>query len=89
VLRKAADFIHPTKICPESADPPKKAKVPVDRNVGRGNRRPRLEGVDPHFTTEPRSILMEVKEHPMLKRPPLMAWVPKPHNAQKYFDFRR
>ncbi|KAJ8430374.1 hypothetical protein Cgig2_027013 [Carnegiea gigantea] len=32
-------------------------------------RRPRLKVIDSCFTTDPRSILMEVKEHLMLKRP--------------------
>lgn len=30
---------------------------------------------------------MEVKEHPMLKRPQSMTSTPKPHNSQKYFEF--
>jgi len=46
-LRKATDFIHATKICVESTDAPKKARIPVDRNAGRGDKRPRLEFVDP------------------------------------------
>jgi len=75
-LWKAVDFIYA-----EIMDATKKTKVPVDRNVGRGDRRPRLEIVDPHFTIDPRSILMEVKEHPMLKRPQPMISAPKPHIA--------
>lgn len=55
-LRKLADFIRATKICAESTNAPKKAKAPVDRNSGRGDRRPRLEVVDDRYTTDPRSI---------------------------------
>ncbi|KAJ8422191.1 hypothetical protein Cgig2_011943 [Carnegiea gigantea] len=29
----------------------------------------------------------EVREHPMLKRPPLITAAPKPHNARRYFEF--
>ncbi|KAJ8434137.1 hypothetical protein Cgig2_000857 [Carnegiea gigantea] len=35
----------------------------------------------------PRSIVMEVRDHPMLKRPPLMTSAPKPHNVRKYCKF--
>ena len=77
-LRKAVDFIHSTEIYTESTNSPKRAKVPVDRNPsrkvgeGEGERRPRFKVVDPWFTTDPRSILMEVRSYPMLKRPPPM-----------------
>ncbi|KAJ8424281.1 hypothetical protein Cgig2_011182 [Carnegiea gigantea] len=33
------------------------------------------------------SILMEVRGHPMLWRPPPMTMPPKPHNARKYCEF--
>ncbi|KAJ8433400.1 LOW QUALITY PROTEIN: hypothetical protein Cgig2_029587 [Carnegiea gigantea] len=33
------------------------------------------------------SILMEVRDHPMLKKPPSMTSAPKLHNAQKYCGF--
>ncbi|KAJ8422378.1 hypothetical protein Cgig2_006448 [Carnegiea gigantea] len=36
---------------------------------------------------DPRSIFMEVKDHPMLTRPPSMTSAPKPQNAQKYCEF--
>ncbi|KAJ8424387.1 LOW QUALITY PROTEIN: hypothetical protein Cgig2_000588 [Carnegiea gigantea] len=36
-----------------------------------------------------RSILMEVRSHPMLKRPPSMTLAPKPYNAQKYCEFHK
>lgn len=52
-LRKVVNFIRATKICVESVDALEKAKTPVDRNAGRGDRRPRLEVVDPHFPTDP------------------------------------
>jgi len=80
-LRKVADLIRAIELYAESTDAPKKAKALINRNVGRGDRRPRLEIVDPHFTIDPRSILMEVKEHPMLKRPQPMISAPKPHIA--------
>lgn len=86
-LRNAADFIRATAICVEGADAPKKAKVPVDRNPSQGDRRPRLKRVDPQFTTDPRSILMEVRGHSMLKRLPPITSTPKPHNARKYCKF--
>jgi len=72
-LRKAVDFIRATEICVDNSDAPKKVGIPVDRNPNRGDRnhglpnmRPQLEVVDPRFTTYPRSILMEVRGHPML-----------------------
>ena len=87
-LRKAAYFIRTTEICAGSSDAPRKAKTPTDRNLDRGDwnhglgdRRPRLKVVDLRFTTDPRSILMEVRDHPMLKRPPFMTSAPKPQNA--------
>jgi len=86
-LRKAANFIRATKICAESMGASKKAKILVDGNAGRGDRRPRLKVMDPRFTTNPRSILMEVKENPMLKKSQPMTIAPKPHNAQKYCEF--
>jgi len=86
-LRKATNFIRATEICAEGANASKKTKVPVDRNHGQGDRRPRLEGVDPRFTTDPRSILTKVRGHPMLKRPPPMTLPPKPYNAWKYYEF--
>ena len=87
MLRKVSDFIQATEICTESTNAPKKAKAPVDRNADRGDRRPRLEVIDPRFTMDPMSIVMEVKEYLMLKRPQLMTLEPKPHNAQKYYEF--
>ena len=52
-LRKVVDFIHATKICAENTDTSKKAKIPVNRNAGCKDRRPRLEVIDPRFTTNP------------------------------------
>jgi len=52
-LRKAADFIRATEICTKNMDAHKKAKAPIDKNTGQGDRRPRLEVVDPCFTTNP------------------------------------
>ena len=86
-LRRAADFIRATEICAESTDAPKKVKAPVNRNTGHGDRRPRLKVVDPRFTTDPRSILMEVKKPPMLKRPQPMTAALKSHNTRKYCEF--
>jgi len=43
--------------------------------------------MDSHFTVDPRSILIEVKEHLMLKRPQHMTTAPKPNNARKYCVF--
>jgi len=54
-----------TEICAESTDASKKAKIPADRNAGQGHRRSRLEVMDSYFTVDPRSILMEVEEHPV------------------------
>ena len=85
-LRKVADFIGTTEICTESSDAPKKIKGPIDRNVGCRDRRPKLETIDPRFTTYLRSILMEVKEHPMLKRPSSMTSALKPHSMRKYCE---
>jgi len=88
-LRNAADFIRATEICAEGTDTLKKTKVPIDRNPSRDDRRPWLEGVDPRFITNPRSIFMQARGHPMLKRPPPMSSVPKPHNARKYCEFHK
>ena len=60
---------------------------PVDRNVRCGDRRPRVEVHDPRFTTDPGSIRMEVKEHPMLRRSQPMTSTPKPYNTRKYYEF--
>jgi len=72
-LGKAADFIRATEICADNSNAPKKARVPGDKNLNRGNRnpdsrdrRPQLKAIDPWFTTDARSILMEVRGHPML-----------------------
>ena len=72
-LRKAADFIRATEICVEGTDAPKKAKALGDRGFIRGernpipwDRRPQVETLDARFTTDARSILMEVRGHPML-----------------------
>ena len=88
-VRKVVDFICPIKIHAECTDGPMKAKALVERNTGRGDRRPSLEVVDPSFTTDPRSILVALKKHPMLKRPHSMTSVPKPHNAWKYCEFHK
>lgn len=77
-LRKIVNFICATEICAEGVDAPKKTKVPIDRNLGCGDRRPHLEGIDPLFAMDPRSIVMEVRGHPMLKMPPPMTSAPKP-----------
>ncbi|KAJ8440228.1 hypothetical protein Cgig2_023993 [Carnegiea gigantea] len=37
-------------------------------------------------TRNPRNILIEVRDNPMLKKPPPMTSAPKPPNAQKYCD---
>ena len=87
VLRKAVDFIRATKIYAESRDAPKKAKAPVDRNPARRDRRPKLKTVEPCSTTGPRCVPMEVKEHPILKRPHPMTLASRPHNVQKYCEF--
>jgi len=93
-LRKAADFIRATEICADSSDIPKTAKVPGDTNFNRGDRntgsrerRSSFEAVNPRFTTDAWSILMEVRGHPMLRRPPPMTVPPKPQNAKKYCEF--
>jgi len=51
-LRKAADFIHAIEICADSSDTPIKAKTPVDRNLGRGDRN--------HSSGDPRLLLKDV-----------------------------
>ena len=45
--------------------------------------------MDLRFTTDPRSILMEVVEHAMLKRLQPMTMAPKPHNVRKYYQFHK
>lgn len=92
-LRKVADFICAIEIYANSSDAPRKPKTPADRNPGRGYRnyglgdkRPGLEVIDPQFTTDPQSILVEVSKHPMLKRPPSMTSALKPRNAWKYCE---
>ena len=67
-LRKVVDFIRATEICADSSDAPKKMKALGDKNFNRDDRnlapherRPQFEAVDPRFTTDARSILMEVK----------------------------
>ena len=59
-LRKAAVFIRTIEICADGSDASRKAKPSTDRNHswgdknhGSGDRRPRLEAVDPQFTTDP------------------------------------
>ncbi|KAJ8427405.1 LOW QUALITY PROTEIN: hypothetical protein Cgig2_030699 [Carnegiea gigantea] len=42
---------------------------------------------DSHFTTNPRSILIEVKGHLMLRKPQPMTTALKPHSARKYYEF--
>jgi len=93
-LRKVADVICPTEICANNFDAPKKAWIPAYQNLNHGDRDPgpwkkrlQLEAIDPWFTTDARSILMEVRGHPMLRRPPPMTAPPKSQNAQKYCEF--
>jgi len=93
-LRKAADFIRVTEICVDNSDVPKKTKVPrdknfnrSDRNPGSRDRRPPFEAVDHQFTTNIRSIHMEVRGHPMPRRLPPMTTSPKSQNARKYCEF--
>ena len=52
-----------------------------ERNVGHGDRKLKLEVVHPRFTADPRSVLMEVRKHPMPKQSLLITSVTKPHNA--------
>ncbi|KAJ8441391.1 hypothetical protein Cgig2_009099 [Carnegiea gigantea] len=40
-----------------------------------------------NYRRNPMSILMEARNHPMLKRPPPMTLAPKPHNTRKYYEF--
>jgi len=42
-LRKAADFIHTIEICADNSDAPKKARIPGDKNLNRGDRNPSPE----------------------------------------------
>ena len=86
-LRKAANFIRAFEICAKSTDAPKKTKTMVYRNVSEGERRPRFDVVDPHFTMDPQSILIEVKEHPVSKRPQPMTSARKVNNAGTYCEF--
>jgi len=74
--RKAADFIRATEICADSSDAPKKMKALGDKSLNRGDRnpapwerKPQFEAVHPRFTTDARSILMDVRGHLMLRRP--------------------
>ena len=68
-LRKVTNFIRKTEIWSENTDASKKAKTQGDRNVGWGDKKPRLDIRDSHFTTNLKSILMEVKGHLMLRKP--------------------
>jgi len=75
-LSKAADFIRATEICTDNSDAPKKARILGDKNLSHGNknpdprgRRPPFKAIDPLFATDARSILMEVRGYPMLRRP--------------------
>ena len=95
-LRKVADFIRATEICTDNSDAPKKVRIPMDKNPNRGDRnhsprdrRSQLEVVDPRFTTDLKSIQVEVRGHPMLQRPPPMTTPPKPHNARKCCKFHK
>jgi len=79
VLRKAADFIQATEICADSTDAPKKTKNLGDQGFGRSERNPaprdrrlQFDAPNPRFTADARSILMEVRGHPMLRWPPPM-----------------
>ena len=88
------DFIRTTEICTEGTDIPKKAKAPGNRGFIRGERnpvprdgRPQFETPDARFTTDARSILMEVRGHPMLRRLPPMTAAPRPQNGRKYCEF--
>ena len=85
-LRKAADFICATEIYADNSDALNKARIPGDKNLNHGDKDP-FETIDPRFTAEARSILMEVRGHPMLRRPPPMTAPPKPQNARKYCEF--
>jgi len=93
-LRKAVDFIQATEIYTDSANTPKKTKNPGDRGFSRGEKNPaprdrklQLDAPDPRFTTDAQSILMEVRGHPMLRRPPPMTAPPRPQKARKYCEF--
>ena len=86
-LRKVTDFIRAIEISAESTGTSKKAKVPADRNVGRGDRRSRLNVRDSHFTVDPRSILVEVKGHRKLRKAQPLTLALKPYNAWKYCEF--
>ena len=46
-----------------------------------------FEAIDPQFTTDTEIILIEVKGHPVLRRPPPMTVPPKLQNARKYCEF--
>ena len=70
--RKATDFICATDICAGNSDASKKARIQGDKNLNRGDRnpnpgerRPLFKAIDPRFTTDARSILMEVRGHTM------------------------
>jgi len=102
-LRKVAGFIRATKICADNSDGPKKARIPMDKNPNHGDRnhgsrdrRPQLEAVNPRFTTDPRFVLMEIRRHPVLRRPPPMTAPPKPefheqnrHTAAECWELKK
>jgi len=81
-LRKRANFIWATEIYAEATDSPLKAKTQEDRNLTWGEKRQRGEAQDTRFTSDRRSILMEIKGHPMLKKLQLIT-DSKPYNARK------
>jgi len=73
-LRKATDSIRAKEICVDNYDAPKKSRIPGDKNPNRGDRNPcprdrrqQLEVINPWFTTDAKSILMEVRGHPVLQ----------------------
>jgi len=87
-LRKITDFIRAIEIYAETTDTSRKAKTRGYRNAARGDKRPRINVGDSRFTSDPRSILMEVG-HPMLKKPQLITTASKPHSTRKYYEFRK
>lgn len=67
----------------------KKDNTQVDRITRWVGKRLRPDIRDSHFAADPMSIWMEVKGHPMLRKPQPMTTALKPHNAQKYYEFHK
>ncbi|KAJ8437501.1 hypothetical protein Cgig2_007478 [Carnegiea gigantea] len=82
-IAQATDTQRKQTSCPQGRIP-ERPRTPEHCLGYERTRSPPREG---HSFRDPRSILMEVRDHPMLKRPPPMTSAPKSQNARKYYEF--